>query len=42
MYSLDCFIPSIHTTLMTNKYMYYSKLDGFQENDLIVKRSISF
>jgi hypothetical protein len=39
---LDYFMPSIHTTLKTNMYIYYSTLDQFREHGLIVRRGIQY
>jgi hypothetical protein len=39
---LDYFMPSIHTTLKTNMYIYYSTLDRFREHGLIVRRGIQY
>jgi hypothetical protein len=40
--SIGLFMPSIHTTLKGNMYLYYSTFDRFQKHGLITRRSISY
>jgi hypothetical protein len=38
---LDYFMPSIHTTSVSNIYIYYSTLDRFRKHGVIVRRGKS-